>query len=385
VPNHRIRYRLWITGFAILAVAGLFTRVAFVRFVDEKPYAHPEAAFDDVGADAGVVLVTRTEMIAEPVDAGVALVPPTLVPDVIDGPAPGPSWAHRTRNVLLVGVDRKPWGRGGGLADTIIVAALDERSGHVGLISVPRDFYVEFRPGEFGRINTAFHFAAENGMTRGAYLASVVEALLDVPIRETFIVDLTVVERVVDAVGGVEVDVPCAIRDNFVDPRTDTGRRLLDVPVGAVHMDGTIAAMYARSRHGRSDWDRARRQQGVILALRRKVMTFDALPVLPRILDELASHIQTDMSRGDLLELARFGVRVDTNNMHGMVLASGASEHYRTDAGSAVLLPNVDRIREQILGLFEAPAPGVEPHQRCADVDAALVRRVAHAADAGVR
>jgi len=378
VKTTRIRYRLWLSGFVILAIAGVLTRYAFVRYLDSKPYAHPEAAYAEVGQDAGVALIARSELVAEPSDAGVPAPDASGLP-LLDGPAPGPAWAGRTRNLLLVGVDRKPWGRGGGLADTIIVAAIDQRSGHVGLISVPRDFYVEFRPGEFGRINTAFHFAAENGMSRGDYLAKVVGELLGIRIRETFIVDLTVVERSVDAVEGVDVDVPCAIRDNFVDPRTDTGRRLLDVPTGTVHMDGTTAAMYARSRHGRSDWDRARRQQAVILGLRRRVMTFDALPLFPRLLDELESHIQTEMSRGELLDLARFGMRIDTRNMHGMVLASGASEHFRTDAGSSVLVPNLDRIREQILGLFDAPPPGVEPNRgRCADVDAALVGRIAH-------
>lgn len=383
----------WAAGLTILVVAGVLVYGVVHKWLRDRPFArHTDASESDV--DAGGILVTRLSLTRVAVDGGAgdgavgasdAAVDSGL--SMLDGPAPGNTWASHTKNILLVGVDRKPWGRGGGLADTIILAALDMRSGHVGLVSVPRDYYVEFRPGEFGRINTAFHFAGENSMSRERYLAKVVGDLLGVRIRETFIVDLTVLERAVDAVGGVDVDVPCAIRDNFVDPRTETGRRLLDVSPGDVHMDGLTAAMYARSRHGRSDWDRARRQQAVVLALRRRATSFDALPLIPRLLDELSAHIETEMSRSEILELGRFGMRVESRNMHGMVLASSASEHFRTPEGSSVLIPNVEMIRGQIRGLFDAPPPGVDPHGvRCADVDAALGGRTARPAnDAGRR
>lgn len=379
--RRRIAWRVWLVGALVLVVAAALATYGVRRWLAEKPYAdHVDEASD--APDGGLL---RLEALG-PADAGIADAALDAGrdggPGYLDGPAPGAVWGSRTRNYLLVGVDRKPWGRGGGLADTIILAALDMRSGHVGLVSIPRDYYIEYRPGEFGRINVAFSYARENGMSRGGYLAKVASDLLGVPIRDAFIVDLTVLERVVDAVGGVSVDVPCPIRDNFIDPRTDTGRRLLDVPSGTVTMDGVTAAMYARSRHGRSDWDRARRQQAVVLALRRRVASLDALSLVPRMLDELEAHIETDLTTRELLDLARFGLRVSPGNMHGMVLASTASQHYRTDAGWSVLIPNVDAIRSQIAGLFDAPAPGVESHpSRCADADAALRGRTARAED----
>ncbi len=378
----RIAWRLWLGALGVLLLAGLATTYFVRSWLSDTPFAHGETQAVET-EDAGVALVSLRNLAREAPDASVDAGTADARIDagdlsIIDGPSPGNAWARRTKNILLVGVDRRPWGRGAGLADTILLVALDTRSGHVGLVSIPRDYYVEFRPGEFGRINTAFHFARENGMRRGEYLAHVVTTLLDVPIRETVIVDLTVLERAVDAVGGVDVDVPCPIRDNFVDPRTESGRRLLDVPAGRVRMDGATSAMYARSRHGRSDWDRARRQQAVVLALRRRVTSVDALPLMPRLLDELGDHVETDMTRRELLELGRFGLRIDPGNMHGMVLASAASEHFRTPEGWSVLLPNVEAIRAQIRGLFDAPAPGVELRAaRCVDVDAALEGRVA--------
>lgn len=387
-----IAWRLWIGAFLFLALAAFAATYFVGAFLRDRPFAHDEPLETGFEEDAGVELVrratlTRDEDAGTPADASVDASVDAGDLSMISGPAPGNAWAHRTKNILLAGVDRRPWGRGGGLADTLIVVAIDRRSGHVGLISVPRDYYVEFRPGEFGRINTAFHYARENGMSREAYLAQVVGTLLDVPIAETIIVDLTVLETAVDAVGGVDVDVPCPIVDNFVDPRTQTGRRLLDVAAGTVHMDGPTAAMYSRSRHGRSDWDRARRQQAVVLALRKRVMRIDALPLLPRLLEELGDHVETEMTARELLELARFGMRIEPGNMHGMVLSSSASEHFRTEEGSSVLIPNVEAIRAQITGLFDAPSPGVDPHGvHCVEADAALSGRTARGTpDGGVR
>lgn len=377
----KIAWKAWTIGVLVLAACAGAVYGGVQRILHARPLAHREpSVVSDVDAGA---LLTLSSLVPEARDAGAPIdasadagVDASL--SMLDGPAPGNSWASRTFNVLLVGVDKKPWGRGGGLADTIIVAALDRTSGHVGLVSIPRDYYIEFRPGEFGRINTAFHYAGENHMSRERYLAKVVGELLDIRIRETFIVDLTVLERAVDAVGGVDVDVPCPIIDNFVDPRTETGRRLLDVSPGTVHMDGFTAAMYARSRHGRSDWDRARRQQAVVLSLRRRVSSIDALPLVPRLLSELSAHIDTEMSTSEILELARFGLRVETRNMHGMVLSAGASEHFRTPEGWSVLIPNVETIRWQIRELFDAPPPGIEPHgSHCVDADAALAGRTA--------
>lgn len=387
-----IAWRLWIGALLFLAATAFAVTYFVGAFLRDRPFAHGDAPIDEPAEDGGVGLIALGSLIREvdasvPGDASVdAGVDAGLLP-TINGRAPGDSWSGRTRNILVAGVDRRPWGGGGGLADTLIVVAIDRRSGHVGLISVPRDYYVEFRPGEFGRINTAFHYARENGMSRGAYLAQVVGTLLGLTIHDTIIVDLTVLERAVDAVSGVEVDVPCPIVDNFVDPRTPTGRRRLDVPAGRVRMDGVTAAMYSRSRHGRSDWDRARRQQAVVLALRRRVTSVDALPLIPRLLEELGDHVETEMTGRELLELGRFGLRIEPGNMHGMVLASAASEHFRTPEGSSVLIPNVDAIRTQIVRLFDAPSPGVDPHgSRCVEADAALLgRTIRSEPDGGTR
>ncbi len=170
---------------------------------------------------------------------------------------------------LLLGVDhtRGRWGR----ADSIVVAFFDDESGHVGVVSIPRDLLVEVPDHGPARINATLRIAVRAGDDPLEVMRGVVGEVLDAPIDHVLVGDLEAFERSIDGLGGIVVDVPCSIRDRFHDPRVEGGRRMLDVEAGERPMNGVTAAMYVRSRHGRSDWDRARRQQAVLAGLRRRL------------------------------------------------------------------------------------------------------------------
>ena len=280
-----------------------------------------------------------------------------------------------TLNILLVGIDRRPGASRGGRADTIIVAILDRRSEHVGLVSVPRDLFVEFPDHGPARINAAYGIARRSGRDGLELLRRVAEDTLAIPIRHAVAVDLHLFERAVDAVGGVVVDVACPLQDNFIDPRAPDGRVPLDLSAGRQSMDGRTAAMYVRSRHGRSDWDRARRQQALLLGLRDKVLTARGLALLPELLDELGEHMETDMTRLDMLRLAGRLRSTRPEHLHGLVLGHLHTEHWTTAEGRWVLLPRYEAIDGALGSVFSAPAPGVRPPgARCPAADVALTR-----------
>lgn len=165
---------------------------------------------------------------------------------------------------------------------------------------------------------------------------------------------------------------PCAMRDDFVDARTESGRRLLDVPAGRVRMDGPTAAMYARSRHGRSDWDRARRQQALLFAMRGRVRELGAAAWLP-VLRTPSEHVRTDLSRLELLALVRRVAEVREDRLHGILLGHREATPARTAQGQWVVRPDEAAVRRALEGLVAASAPGT-PHvrARCQPVDAAL-------------
>lgn len=308
------------------------------------------------------------------------------VPEDFDEEDPAPMPVQATRRTeqartslrdaesyLLVGVDhtRGAWGR----ADTLVVAVFDDETGHVGLVSIPRDLYVEVPGHGMARINATLRIAVRAGDDPLATIGEVVGDVLDLPIEHVVVADIESFEETVDALGGLDVDVPCAIRDSFLDARSEDGRRPLDVEAGEQHMDGLTAAMYVRSRHGRSDWDRARRQQAVLASLRRKVRSMGIGEWLPVLQGALEGGVLSTMSRLQMLAMGRRAGRLDEEKIHGLLIGSRQTSHHLTADGKRVLMPDYDAIDESLGHLFEAPAPGVRPgRRRCQDTDAALQR-----------
>jgi len=278
-----------------------------------------------------------------------------------------------TRNFLLIGLDRRADGGGAALADTLILAVLDATGGHVGLVSIPRDLYVSIPDQPPDRINTVYALARRTKQDPLKLMRRVVEDTLKLPVEHALAIDLGVFERAVDAVSGVSVDVPCSISDRFIDARAPEGRRLLDVEAGRQSMDGVTAAMYARSRHGRSDFSRARRQQAVLLGLRRKLSEVGGMLRVPALWNEFEHSIETDFRRIELLQLARRALETEPSHLHGLVLAPPLTRGVRVSNGRAVLLPEDAAIDAALSKLFSAPSPGARPEGlRCEPKDVAL-------------
>ncbi len=321
-----------------------------------------------------------------PIRVAAVLVSEPLLPVLQPAPSPAPAPEQpplravptrtpaltNTRNFLIIGLDRRPDGTGPALADSLVVVVLDESSKHVGLVNIPRDLYVDIPDSGTDRINTVYQVAKRTHREPLELFRRVVQDTLKLPIEHALALDLGVFERAVDAVGGVDVEVPCAIRDNFVDKRTDSGRRTLDLDEGRHHLDGLTAAMYARSRHGRSDFHRARRQQAILLGVQRALAGLGVLK-LPELWSAFESSVETDMRRIELLALGRRALGLDATHLHGLVIGHEHVEGFRTPEGKSVLLPRYDVIDASLAKLLSAPSPGVRPERAvCEPKDAAL-------------
>lgn len=266
-----------------------------------------------------------------------------------------------TDNYLLVGLDRRPLGGGAGLSDTIVVAVFDEPNDALGLVSIPRDLWVEIPGHAEDRINTVMNVARRSGEDPLALLARVVENTLALPIGHSVAIDLGAFERAVDALGGITVDVPCPIVDRFVDPREPSGYRKLDLTAGSARLDGVTAAMYARSRHGRSDFSRARRQQAMLVGMRRELSKFRSIMRTAKLFDTIEESLETDLSRAEVLVLAQRLLHVPSAHLHGLVLGAEQVSAMQASGGRAVLRPKPDAISDALNQLFSAPSPGLPP------------------------
>jgi LCP family protein required for cell wall assembly len=210
-------------------------------------------------------------------------------------PTPAPTyWSNPDRiTFLLIGVDFMT-GRSHALTDSMILATLDVHTNLATIISVPRDT-ANFRMYYGGKVPDNFKLnelmSAASNPSFGSPDSGVVTLtkevgyLVGLPIDYYAAVDLEGFVNIVQAMGGVDINVTTAVNDAF------TGTF---VPTGLIHMDGHLALKYARSRESSSDYARASRQQQVLIALARKVVTPEVVPQLPELLSLAGTTLATD-------------------------------------------------------------------------------------------
>ncbi len=286
----------------------------------------------------------------------------TAVPTAVE-PTPGiPIWDGTGRvNLLLMGIDQRKGQQGYWRTDTMIIVSVDPQSGTVGMLSVPRDLWVPI-PGYDveNRINTAHYYGDYYDYPGGgpALARDTVVYNLGIPIHHYARINFTAFETLIDEIGGVDVYVERTINDPAY-PDEGIGYDPFYLAAGQQHLDGETALKYARTRHGGSDFDRARRQQKVLLAVRDRVVRLDLLPRLiangPQILEALGDSIRTDLTYDQAVQLARILNEIPPESFQGAVIDQNYTQPYTTETGAQVLIPLRDKIAELHRSFFESP------------------------------
>jgi len=270
-----------------------------------------------------------------------------------------PNIAQERTNILLLGIDKRAQEKGPSRTDTMIVLTIDPQTKSLGMLSIPRDLWVSIPGYSEGRINTA-HFLGERDKYPGggpALAKKTVQYALGIPIHYYVRINFEGFEKLIDAIGGVTINVETAIHDEKY-PDSNYGYMTVDIPAGVQLMDGKTALQYARARHGGSDFQRARRQQEVLKAVRDKVFRLNIpLTKIPEMLRIAGDSVQTDLGLGDMYELAKLGRDIGTQNLKSAVIDESMTSSQTTPDGAQVLIPNRDRIREVVKDLFGGPAP----------------------------
>ena len=236
-------------------------------------------------------------------------------------------------NVLVLGVDERPESEeDGSRTDTIMLVRVMPESGDVRLLSVPRDLLVEVAPDEEDRINAAYNFGGIE-QTITAF-----EEYSGVPVDHYAIVDFEGFKDVINAMGGVEVDV-----EDEVPPK-------YKIEDGLQNLNGQQALFYARYR-GTSggDLDRIRHQQQLVASLRSQAFDWNTVRQLPEILRVANRNVQTDVGFSDGVSIGRILVRRGPNAQMTSEQLQGDPE--TLENGNQVLIPN-DETNEPILDQF---------------------------------
>jgi len=221
-------------------------------------------------------------------------------------------------NILLLGVGDDNHA-GSTLSDTIIVASYDTKTKAVSMISIPRDFYAEMPTGGYAKINTAHSYGEQNKEGGGPeYAKKTVEKVSGLPIHYYARVNFTGLMEIVDALGGVTVDVERGFCDYGYEGRSR--HNPVCFKAGPQLMNGETALKYARSRKSLglegSDFARSKRQQNILIAIKEKALStetaFNPSKVL-KSLEALGKHLKTDFDMNEIARLYEISKGVDRN------------------------------------------------------------------------
>lgn len=242
---------------------------------------------------------------------------------------------------VLLGSDEAPH-RYGHRTDTIILLALDKENDRVFLVSIPRDLYVYVPGWRVDRINTADLFGGWEMVAETFLYNFGVEP--DFWVRVNF----TGFESAIDLLGGIEVEVGGYLND-------ECGGTIYEYYPGTHFMDGFTALCYVRMRKTTSDFDRLRRQQEVMEATFKRILSLDGLTRVPQLYSELNKHYDSNIGLGDLFpllplaaDLASGNANVETHSIDRTMTTGWRVP----SSGAAVLLPDQEAIQDLLHALF---------------------------------
>lgn len=249
-------------------------------------------------------------------------------------------------NVLLLGTNQN-------MADTIMVVSFDYEAKHVDLISIPRDTYY-YRQGYSNpaafKINAIYPVTKEPLETAVA----VSEILLGMPLHFYAIIDYDAIKEVVDAMGGVPMNIP--FRMKYTDI-TDKPPLYIDIPAGQQTLDGEHAVQFLRFRQGsrgypgypEGDLGRIKAQQEFMKSAFKQAIGFDLL----KITKTVVKNVESDVDLGTAVSVVTKGLGVKGDSIETYLMP-----HTLHDGPPYYVYPDSEGIAEIISTIYS-----IEPEQ----------------------
>jgi LCP family protein required for cell wall assembly len=282
-------------------------------------------------------------------------------------PGPKPRWAKNGRlDLLLIGSDAGP-DRWSLRTDTLIVLSIDVSTKRVALFGIPRNMVGvplppesagAFKGGRFpGLLNALYVYAMGHpatfpgGDARGfRAVTGAVQELVGVRLDGVVVVNLAGFVRLIDAIGGLWIDVPKRLVDRAYPLEDGSGHIRLDIRPGCQLLDGRMALAYARSRRQDSDYGRMRRQQQVLVALARQVEPLELVPQVPKLLKIAKDNLWTTIKRSEVKDLASLAARADVRRVKTVLFVPSRYPSHLTTS-------EIARIRKVVGTAFEGLKP----------------------------
>ena len=226
---------------------------------------------------------------------------------------------------------------------SMILVRVDPTTKHATMLSIPRDLWVPIQGHGIGKISWGYQFAGVDGAVR------VVESNFKVHIDDYVWIGLNGLVKLIDTLGGVNVQVTNPVMDDYYPDDLDStkspyGYHRVAVLPGAAHMDGSHALQYVRSRHGdlRGDFARSERQQQLLLAIKAATSRLNVTD-FPALASAFNGEIKTSISIDRLRSLMSIANEFDGPNVTRVVLVPPYTSEGFAD-GQSVVFPDWQRI-----------------------------------------
>lgn len=319
--------------------------------------------FAVISAYLALVIITRVSALFFPAH-------PLTLPDAVGKVLPGVqtdgSVSQDPINILVMGLDRRPSeGQEPTRTDTLFVVHIDPKNHSTGILGFPRDMLVTI-PGRAAqdRINTVYVEGELRGDPGGGVglMKQVMENNFDIKIDKYVLIDFKGFEKIIDDLGGIDVDVPNEVYDPYYSETELPGDYLPQhFYPGVQHMDGVTALAYSRIRFSSDDLDRIQRQQRVIFATIDKAKSFDVLnpKKATSLWDEYKDTVKTDISDFQIADYALTANEVK-DDIHAVSLGPAMVPYTEPTTGAQVLVGDKDLVKQIVDSVFsDAPATGL--------------------------
>lgn len=205
-------------------------------------------------------------------------------------------------SLLVIGLDDDSLRQlGSARTDALLYLTIDTKNHDINMISIPRDTYTDIFSNEYNgkdKINAAYTYGQEEASI------DAVENLLNVPINHYVSFNFQSFLGIVDALGGIDVDVPIS----FTDTNTE-GNGEVTLAEGRQHLDGEQALALARTRHIDNDIKRGERQQLVIKAIVDQATSLGSINKYSEIIQTVGKNMQTNLTFDEMISLAQSGIK----------------------------------------------------------------------------
>ncbi len=271
-------------------------------------------------------------------------------------------------NLLLLGSDNdQKFDSGAVLTQTDIVVRVDLAAHKVTMVSIPRDMWLPSDTGtccyKLDEISGAETDGAATPLERKlhgfAHTVATIEANFHIPIDAYAWVGLDGFVKVIDTLGGVDVDVLHPVVDDAypkdLNPNGDPyAYQRLYIPAGPQHLNGAEALSYVRSRHSDllGDFGRSARQQSVLIALKKKLNNATLLDRLPDLANDLQGSVLTSLTLGQIISLANFAKGLHSTDFAQYVLGVPNYGSYDQVGDASVVQPNWPAINQTLQKIF---------------------------------